>query len=386
MDAPDRPSLLLLLAAPDDYLLELERTLVHAEWSASHPSGEVVVLDPRPSPSTLIRELATPSLFAPDRLLVVPDGSDLFSGKKESADAAELAAALRTLPLAGVGLIVAAVSESEPAGQLPEVFARRGEVRFLPVPPAPKPWEQARVTPAQRVVLERVIGRVAPDALANAEAVEALCERYGFAPRELAQAARRLVLVGEITAGAVRDQAGIGDCSLRDLEEALIRRDAAAATGVFATLHMGGSLLDWWDKPVDADRVGRVLSGSLARALRTALAVRAHARHAGLETELDPRRCAAPGWYPRVFKNGLFPKLSKDVETMPDSPVGGLSAWTLHRSFRLAAAYGDRELLEALGALASSGAEFLKAPQALTALAPIVAGLTSGEGASTVPA
>ncbi|MGE5236838.1 MAG: hypothetical protein ACM3O7_10860 [Acidobacteriota bacterium] len=371
----------LLLAAPDDYLLELERSELEAAWLAAHPGGEAVVFDETPAAAALIRELASPSLFATDRLLVVRDGHELLTVKKDRDDrVAQLAATLSTLPLRGVGLILAAVADAEPKGPLADVFKSRGELRFLPIPPPPKPWEPGRVTPAQRQVLERVITRVAPEALDHPDAVEALCERYGFQPRELAAAAQRLVLAGEITPAAVRDQAGVGDCSLKSLEDAVIGRDRQAVAGFFSTLHMGGSLLDWWDKPVDADKLGRVLSGSLGRTLRAALALRGHSRQAGIEAELDPARCSGSAWYPKVFKNGLFPRLSAAIEATPDSPVAGLSAWSLHRSFRVAAAYRDAELLAALSRVTASGAEWLRAAKALTALAPIVVDLVVGGG------
>ena len=52
----------------------------------------------------------------------------------------------------------------------------------------------------QRRVLADVVARVAPGLAGNDEVVDALCEAYGFRPRELAQAAERLALAGEVNA------------------------------------------------------------------------------------------------------------------------------------------------------------------------------------------
>ena len=386
-------SALRLLASPDDYLLELERSEAEAAWLAACPDGELQRLDPAPTPGRLIRELASPSLFAPARLIVVPDARPYLGEAAEEDGAAGeswrdagtvLAAALGEARLEDTTLILAAVSNAEPSGPLAEVVRRRGTLTFLPLPAQPKPWEEVRVTPAQRRVLEDVIRRVAPAVLADPDTVEALCECYGFRPRRLAQVAEQLQQTGTISADAVRADWGAGECSLKDLEEALLRRSPSAVARFVARLAAGGALSDWWGKPIEGDAVGRRVALTLARLLRQALAVRGHARHSSLERELDPRRCGAPSWYNATFRRSILEPLQKEIAACSGSPLEGSTAWQLHRAFKLGAAYTDAELLRALGALAGSGAERARRPQALAALAPVLLELVSAGAAPTV--
>jgi len=372
---------LLLLASPDDYLLEVERLDARAAWTAAHPDGEIVPYDDLPPIPALLRELTSPSLFAPDRLIVVRDAASALKAGAATPDGELLARALRELSLSDVTLIFAAVCTAEPRGAVAAVFRERGEVRFLPLPATPKPWEVVRLTPPQRVVLEAIVRRVAPALLAQGDALDALLEAYGFRPRELAQAAERLQLTGELTPDAVRAQAGPGECTFKELEDALLRRDRRALAGFFARLSAGATLLGWWGDAVDHDRVGRTLSATLSRFLRQALAVRQHAVRADLAADLDVRRTSASRWYPTEFKNRIHPRLAADVEALPGSPLTGMSAWNLHRTFRLAAAYGDAELLDALARLGTSGAEIAKPAPALAALAQITLTLVGQAGA-----
>ena len=368
---------LILLASPDEYLLELERDDALAAWVAANPDGDVVSLDPAPAPARLVQELVNRSLFAATRLVVVPAAAVYVSTKEaDRATGEQLAASLAPLPLSDATLLLTAVSAQEPKGPLAGVVASRGALRFFPVPEPPKPWEEVRVTPAQRAVLRRVIARVAPAVAERDDAVNALCEAYGFQVRELAQAAERLALAGDISPEAVRVQAGAGECTTLELEKALRERDRTAVAHFLGVLSAGGVLVGWRGDAIDEGGVGPVLTGTLNRLLRTALAVRQHARRCGLEQELDPVKCAADFWYPRVYKPSLHERLAAEIAATPDSPVAGSSQWQLHRSFRLAACYSDRELIAALAALARCGAERARAQEAVPALTPLLLTLT----------
>ncbi len=369
---------LVLLASSDDYLLELERQDAVAAWIAAHPDGEAVTVDPAPGPAQLVRELVNRSLFSPSRIVVVPNGAPYFSTRGEERGWAEvLANALAPLPLTDTTLLVTAVLGQEPKGPLAEVFQSRGLLRFLPLPAAPKPWEDVVVSDAQRAVLRKVVARVAPDVAGHPEAVEALCEAYGFKVRELAQAAERLALTNELTAEAVRAQAGVGDCSLQRLESALIERNRAAVAGLLGRLTAGGVLVDWRGDPVESGGVGPVLTGMLGRLARLALAMRCHAQRCGLEKELDPGRCAAQFWYGGTYKKRLHDALAADAEKAGDSPIAGMSPWAAHRAFRVAAAYEDAELVDFLGGLARCGVERSPARDAVPALTPLLLALTA---------
>jgi hypothetical protein len=373
LESPILPKL-LLLASPDEYLLELERRDVEAAWRRQHPSGEVIAFEDAPPASRLVQELASPSLFAPERLLVVASaGPYLAPGRQGDAEA--LARALASLPLSDVTLLLAAVSTTEPSGPFVEAVSARGLMRFLALPDAPKPWEETRVSPAQRRVLASLVERVAPALAGETEVIEALTEVYGFRPRELAQAAGRLLLGGEVSAAEVRARAGAGECPLREMEEALLHRDGARFARFAGGLACGGTLTDWRGDAVPAERTPSVLASTLGRLVRQALAVRGHAARTGISGELQPRRCAGRGWYSQTFKARLYPLLAADVEATSASPLGGLTPWQLHKTFRLAAAYSDAELVSALAELAGSRSERERGPSALAALSTQVLAL-----------
>jgi hypothetical protein len=375
-----------LLASPDDYLLELERHDSIAAWLAANPDGEVTTLDPAPPPQGLVAALVNRSLFSSARLVVVPSGAPYFAIRGEERGWAELlAGALAPLPLADVTLLVTAVLAQEPKGPLVDVVRARGVVSFLSLPAPPKPWEDAVVSPAQRAVLHKVVTRVAPSVAAHTEVVDALCEAYGFRVRELALAAERLAVGGDLTPEAVRALAGVGECSLQRLESALIERDRPAVAVLLGRLASGGALVDWRGEAVDAGGVGPVLTGMLGRLARLALAMRCHARRCGLEKELDPGRCAAQYWYGGTYKKRLHDAISADAEQAGDSPVAGLSPWAAHRAFRFAAAYDDRELVDLLGRLGRCGVERAPAREAVPAITVLLLALTAPRPAAARP-
>jgi hypothetical protein len=373
---------ILLLAGPDEFLLELARQDAVAAWRQAHPAGEVLAFDEAPPAARLVQELASPSLFAAERLLVIADARAYFGASRRAA-ADALAEGLEKLPLADVAMVMSVVATAAPAGALADAVARRGEVSFIALPEAPKPWEEGRVSPKQRQVLTSLIARVAPGLEGNHEVVDALCEAYGFRPRELAKAAERLALSGEVDAAAVRAQAGAGERQLREIEDALQHRDGGRFARFAGAIAAGAVLTDWRGDAVGPDRLGPVLAGTVGRLLRQALAVRSHAARAGLAVELEPKRCAGKDWYPRTFKPRLLPRLAKDIETTPDSPLAGMTPWQLHRAFRLAAAYGEPELVAALARLAGSRIERARGPAALAAVSALVLALIGRPAASS---
>lgn len=301
----------------------------------------------------MINEVASPSLFAPDCLFVVPDASlYLPKANKASAEGAELAKAITGIDFTSVSLVLTAtIGQAPKKSPLVDAAAAASAWTWLPCPEPPKPWDQTRVSTGERRVLEGLIRRVAPAVLANADAVECLIEAYGFRPRELAQAASRLALSGEITREAVRAQAGPGESPIKGIEDLLIARDRAGAARFFATLAAGGILVDWHNEPIDAAGWGPLLGGLLGRMLRQSLALRGHAASSGLTGELEVRRCAAERWYQKRFKDGILPRLQTAINASADSPLAGLSPWQLHRAFRLAAAIKTSDAIQALAAL-----------------------------------
>jgi hypothetical protein len=374
---PGRDLSYLLLASPDDYLLELERKDIETAWVAAHPAGEIHVLDPDPGPGALVRELSAPSLFASARLLVVPSARTLTAKRAGAEEATLLAEGLDALSEGDATLLLAGVTDGEPAGPLAEVVRARGEVRWLPLPPPPKPWEEVRLSADQRRVLEGIVRRTAPSLLEHQDLIEALFEHFGFRPRELAQAAQRVALAGELSAESVRAQLGPGECSLRQAENLLLSRGVAGMARFLAVLSAGGELVGWRDERIPPDRAAATVAATVARLLRQALALRGHVAAVGLTAELDSGRCAARGWYQPAFKKRIQPRLAEHIEASPDSPVARMTPWQLHRNFRLAAAYDDTELLGALGALDHAGIERERGETALASLSSVLLDLVT---------
>jgi len=364
----------VLLASPDDFLLELERTAAVDAWQKANPGGDVMSFDEAPAAARLVQELASPSLFASSRLIVVVDASAYLAAARRR-EAEDLAASVAALPLADVTLVLCAVASSAPTGALVEAVDARGEVRFLPVPEPPKPWEEGRVSQPQRRMLEDLVARTAPGLAGNHEVIDALCEVYGFRPRELVQAARRLVLGENASADEVRAQVGAGECQLRELEEALQQRDARRFARFAGALNAGAVLAGWRGEAIAPDGYGRVMASTVGRLVRQALAARAHAERAGFAAELDPKRCAARDWYPKTFKRKIHPRFAKEIEEMPDSPLAGMTPWQLHRAFRLGSAYSEAELVSALARLAEVRVERMRGPAVLAAISSVVLGL-----------
>lgn len=366
----------VLLASPDDYLVELERRDIEATWGAAYPEGESRSYSATPPAAELSREIATRSLFAANRLLVVA-ASDYFTrGAENRADVKHLAAALATLG-GGDTVLLVVVAPAEPEGPLAEAVKARGEVRWLPLPVAPKPWEKVRVTPDQRLALEGILRRVTPAILAHPEAVDALIEACGFRPRELAQLGERALVTGTTSAQGVRALLGVGECSLTELEDGLMLRDRKRLARLLAVVAAGGELRSYRGEAVAGDRAVATLANALARTLRQALAMRSHAERCGLARELDPARCSRPGWYNSTFKPRLHPQLAESIRASSDTLLAGLNPWPLHHVFRLAAAYRSDELLDALATLAGSGAERDRSPGALAALTTLVVSLVT---------
>ncbi len=363
-----------LLACPDDYLLELEREQIVSAWREACADGEVIHLDAQAGVSRIVQECITPSLFSGSRL-VLADASALVG--RSAKDAAPLAEAVASCSWRDVSLLLVAVTSSAPDGPLAEAVGRVGRVRWIPLPEPPKPWEEVRLSGPQRAALEGVVRRVAPDLLRHRDVMDALLDVHGFHPRELAQAAEALQLSGEVSAAAVRASAGAGECALADLEKSLTRRDRAALAAFFAVLASGGRLLGFRGEAVGPDGYGQVLTGTVGRLLRHALAMRGHARAAGLERQLDPRACSGRGWYSSTFKARLLPAIEATLEAAPESPLKGMSAWQLHHKFRLAAAYPDAALLRALAALSGCGAERARGGEAVGLVTPVVLSLVS---------
>ncbi len=159
-----------LIAASDDFLLAEAVTAAIA--AAGSSLGDVVpeALPEDVTPEAVALELRSPSLFEPRRLLVVADAAPWLDvparaglgGKASKPDVAALVEALSDGLDASLALVMGAWCDRSPKGPLVELAAAAGGFRWIPVPPAPKPWEDVVVSDEQARVLEGVLERAAP--------------------------------------------------------------------------------------------------------------------------------------------------------------------------------------------------------------------------------
>ncbi len=302
----------------------------------------------------LAGELASPSLFAAERLLVVRDASAVLEGKerdkgKRAAEA--LLACLRSSWDRATSLLLCLASSSEPRGVLADYVRAHGTLTWMPLPAPPKPWEDVRLSEEQRRTLKRLLKRTVPPILAHEEVVEVLLDHFGFKPRQLVQTAERVLLAGQLDAQKLRAELGPPERSIEELEKALLERKGERLARFLAALLAGGELVNWRGERISPTSVAPLLGATLHRLLRNALAMREVARRAGLADELDARRCAAPRWYATTFQKRLHPLLERQIGAAAGCELADASLWQRHRAFRLAAAYSDDELRRALAAL-----------------------------------
>lgn len=377
--------MLALLACPDDYLLELERIVLEAQWASVHPGGEIKRLDTIEL-DRLADELASSSLFATGRLLVVRDASAVLEEKEQQKGkgAAEvLVGCLENSWDRDTSLLLCAPATSEPKGRLADYVRAHGTLTWMPLPASPKPWDDVRLSAEQRRTLERLLQRTVPQILAHRAVVDVLLDHLGFKPRQLVQTAERLLLAEQLDAQRLREELGPPERSSEELERALVDRDGRRLARLLGTLAAGGELINWRGERISPGGVVPFLCQVLHRLLRNALAMREFARRAGLADELDAQRCAGPRWYVTTFQKQLHPILERQIQAAAGSDLADASVWQRHRAFRLAAAYSDRELRQALASLSHLLPEREKdGSTALAMLAEVLLGLLMAQPAA----
>jgi len=375
---------LRLIAASDDYLLE--EKVVEATQAASRALGgaEPEEITENASPHDLAVELCSPSLFNPQRILLVRDARTWVDApapagaptKKSRVDVSPLVTTIEGGLNPEIALIVGVWCGRRPKGTLVEAIDQAGSVEWLPLPAPPKPWEDVVLSDAQCEVLRGVIRRVAPQARLTSQAERLLLERLGFAPRQLATEVQKLATAVEegeaIDDVLVRKLTFPRERSLEVVRDAVLRRQP----GPLADLVEAGAahvpVRDWRGQRLDPAGLAIILVGQVTSLLQQLLYVRRAAEATGTAPELDARRTRDRGWYGRTFKNRLAPKLMSHLETHRPSPLvrSGKppSVWTLGQLFTGASRYSDQELVDALvGAGATEAA--VRGPMALAAVA-----------------
>jgi len=367
---------LSLIACSDDYLLE--EALARAVQAAATELGDIAAefLPADITPDQLATELCSPSLFAPQRVLVVPEvgrwlvtsarakkkkssaskggvDAQLVAGRADGeADVAELVTVLEAGIAETLALVMGGLCTTKPRGPLVQVIEERGSFEWIPVPEAPKPWEDAVVSEAQAKVLREVLARAADGVPFEPAAERLLFDRLGFAPRLLAQEGRKLA---RAAAGTGVDEALVRalcfprERSLEVVRDAVFERRKAPLLDLLAAAEAGIPVLDWRGRMLDEQGVPRVLCAQLGSLFQQLFYLRRLAAASGLEGEMSIESCARRSWYAGRFRKDIEPQLRQRLEEDAPSPFlheggRGPSPWALGKVFAGAARYTDHEL------------------------------------------
>ena len=358
-------SRLVLVACRDDYLLEEALDDAIREAAGALGGAPVEELPRGVSPEQVATEVQSPSLFDPERVLVVrdvrpwvdtvlPPGGD---PDLRSVDPGPLVQALRDGLPGGVALVMGAWCGREPRGALVDAVKSVGRYEYVALPATPKPWEDVAISREEEAVLQRILARGAPDVRMEREARELLFSRLGFEPRLLlAEVAKLAAAAGgePITVDLVRSLSFPRERSLEVVRDAVDARDPAPLADLLEAAERGVAVRDWQGRTVDGTGVAMVVTATVAVRLADLLLIRRLMVRAGLEEELDPRRNQRRDWYNRSFRNGAGPRLQELLTA--SGAMGGRSRkvpspWTLAGMVRGASRYTDRELVTALAGL-----------------------------------
>lgn len=361
-----------LVASSDDFLVEeslRERVLaVCAEYKDVEPE----TMPDEITPEDLSVELCSPSLFAPQRILVVPEISSWLDvparrtpskrpAQPADVDASAVVQVLSSGLAEGVALVMGACCHSQPKGALVDAVTEAGEMLWQPVPPPPKPWEDAALSREQEAMLRKLLAKVTGEVRFTPEASRLLLDRLGFAPRLLVQEGRKLAAAnvdGVIDEELVKALSFPKERSLDMVEEGVLERRAAPVLDILGAAEAGIQIRDRQGRAVSAKGVPIALFRQASAMLQEFLHLRRLAAAHGLLDEMSPDRTIAEGWYPRRFKSGLGPKMMDLISNDGPSPLLGPhgrtpSLFNLGKLFKGAGRYSDEELRNALADLGS---------------------------------
>jgi len=360
-----------LLASPDDYLLETRVREALASASSELGGVEPEILREETTPEELAVELCSPSLFAPQRVLFAPDirswldiparrgrgGRDKAS--KVEVDADPVVRVINEGLSEGTALVMAAVCGEKPKGPLAKAVEEVGTLRWISLPPHPKPWEDVSLSGEQCEVLCEVLAREVGEVRFTPEAERLLFDRLGFAPRLLAQEGRKLAAAsaaGRVDEDLVRALCFPKERSLDVVWDALLERKAAPVLDIITAAAAGLPVRDRHGKIMTSDGVPIAVFGQGSLVFQRLLYLRLMATENGFVDEMAPERTGDRYWYPSQFKNGIGPKLVELLEADAPSPLirsGSKppSLFMLGGLFRGAGRYRTSELERALAEL-----------------------------------
>jgi hypothetical protein len=359
-----------LVASSDDYLLEEAVAETLRAVCAEYGGVEAETMPDEITPEDLAVELCSPSLFAPQRVLVVSEVRNWLDiparrppgprpAHKAEVDAAPVVQVLGEGLSEGIALVMGACCHSRPKGKLVDAVDDAGELRWQPVPPAPKPWEDAVLSAEQEAMLRKLLAKVAGDIRFTPEASRLLLDRLGFAPRLLVQEGHKLraaAVGGEVDEDLVLALSFPKERSLDVVSDAVLARRSQPILDILSAADEGIQVRDRQGRTVSSKGVSQVTFSQVSALLQNLFYLRRLAAQHGLLDEMAPEKTGDSFWYPRVFKNGLGPRILKLMEADGPSPVHGSrgrppSLFALGGQFKGAGRYSDDDLVTALAGL-----------------------------------
>ena len=360
-------STVYLVASSDDFLLEeaFGETVraVCAEFGDVDPE----TLPEEATPEDLSVELCSPSLFNPQRVLLVPEirawvdiparrPPDQRPAEKAVVDATPVVQVLGEGIGDGIALVMGACCHSKPKGALVDAVDATGGFRWQPVPEPPKPWEDAVLSKEQEAMLRKLLAKAAGEVQFTPEAARLLLERLGFAPRLLSQEGRKLAAAN--VDGVVGEELVLAlsfpqERSLDVVWDAVFERRAAPILDIMSATEAGIQVRDRQGRAVTAKNAPHVLFSQVASILQNLLYLRRLATEHGLLGEMSPDKTRDDFWYPKRFKNGLGPKIVELLKADAPSPIQRAgrkppTLFVLGRLFKGAGRYSDEDLVQAL--------------------------------------
>jgi hypothetical protein len=359
-----------LVASSDDFLVEEALREQVQAVCAEFGNVEPETMPDEITPEDLSVELCSPSLFAPQRVLVVAEVGHWLDipargppkprpAQKAGVDASAVIQVLSDGLAGGIALVMGACCHGQPKGNLIDAIVEAGEVLWQPVPAPPKPWEDAVLSREQEAMLRNLLTKTAGDVRFTPEALRLLLDRLGFAPRLLVQEGRKLAAAnvdGVVDEELVKALSFPKERSLEMVEEGVLSRRAAPVLDILAAADAGIQIRDRQGRVVSSKGVPIAIFSQISGMLQKFLYLRKLAAAHGLLEELSPDRTGADGWYPRRFKHEVGPKILELISNDGASPVLGSrgrapSVFVLGKLFKGASGFSDEELLSGLADL-----------------------------------
>lgn len=353
-----------LVAATDDFLLEEGIKAAIAAVSAELPGIDPEELSDEITPDGLAFELCSPSLFSPQRLMVIPDmhawiDTTTPRGAPVIKEDIDITAVLTTLESGipdDMGLVLGAWCGRKPKGTLVDLVAKQGHFQWLPAPPPPKPWEDIVLSREQIQVLRRILRDAIGENPIDGKAEKLLIERLGFKPRMLAQEVAKLATAAGgkiIDEDLVRSLMLTRERSIEVVREGLLKADFKVIFDLLAASSAGHPIIDYSGKTLDQSGVTPIVLGTIFNVLHQFLFLRRVAVACGFEKDLVAQRGRKGNWNMARAKKTIIPAIEKrmrDDMPYPKSKKGKVpTSWSLGQLLAGANLYSEEQLIRALG-------------------------------------